>query len=86
MSKFLFFFIYFKSDFIPLLAVLHPSHKLAYFAQAGWPDEWDATAEEIVCAEFERAYVDIEIEDSNGTVSIHIFLILFKSYSKSYFV
>ena len=50
---------------IPPLVVLHPSHKLVYFAQAGWPDEWRATAEEIVRAEFERAYADIEILDSN---------------------
>ncbi len=75
MSKILFFFIYFNSDFVPPLAVLHPSHKLAYFAQAGWPDEWRATAEEIVRAEFERAYADIEIADSNGTVSVRIFFI-----------
>ncbi len=45
--------------------VLHPSHKLAYFAQAGWPEEWRETAEEIVRTEFERAYADIEILDSN---------------------
>ena len=70
MSKFLIFLIHFKSHFISLPVVLHPSHKLAYFAQAGWPDEWRATAEEIVRAEFERAYVDIEIADSNGTVSV----------------
>ena len=86
MSKFLFFWFYFNSNLIPPLAVLHPSHKLTYFAQAGWPDEWRATAEEIVRAEFERAYADIEIADSNGTVSVRMFLILFKSYFESYFV
>jgi hypothetical protein len=43
--------------------VLHPSHKLAYFAQAGWDDKWRATAEEIVRAEFERAYADLEVTD-----------------------
>ena len=45
-----------------------------YFAQAGWPDEWRVTAEEIVHAEFEWAYTDIEIADSNGTASVRIFL------------
>jgi hypothetical protein len=47
--------------------VLHPSHKLAYFTQAGWDDEWRATAEDIVRAEFERAYADLEVADSQNT-------------------
>jgi hypothetical protein len=84
MSKILFFFIYFNFDFIPPLAVLHPSHKLAYFAQAGWPDEWCATAEEIVQGEFERAYADIEVADSNETVYVHCLIYSLKFYS--YFV
>ena len=56
--------------------VLHPSHKLAYFAQAGWPEEWRATAEEIVRTEFERAYANIEISDANE-VSVRYCLRLF---------
>ena len=47
--------------------VLHPSHKLAYFAQAGWDNEWRATAEDIVRAEFEQAYADLEVADSRNT-------------------
>lgn len=50
--------------------VLHPSHKLAYFAQAGWDDEWRATAEEIVRTEFERAYADLEVVDSQNTQNV----------------
>jgi len=50
--------------------VLHPSHKLAYFVQAGWDDEWRATAEEIVRAEFERAYADLKVIDSQNTENV----------------
>ena len=81
MSKFLFFLIHFKSHIISPPVVLHLSHKLAYFAQAGWPDEWRATAEEIVQAEFEWAYADIEIADSNGTDSVCISFILAMFFS-----
>lgn len=31
-----------------ILLVLHPQHKLRYFKNAGWPDEWFERAEEIV--------------------------------------
>lgn len=73
MSKFHYWPIVFSSfESFPPPTVLHPSHKLAYFAQAGWPDDWRATAEEIVHAEFERAYADIEILDSNETLSVRI--------------
>jgi len=61
---------YFESDFISLLVVLHPSHKLAYFTQAGWPEEWHAAAEDIVRAKFEQVYADIEILDLNGEHSV----------------
>jgi hypothetical protein len=65
-----------------IFVVLHPSHKLAYFSQAGWDDEWRATAEEIVRAEFERAYADIEVTDSQNTqnVSNCFFNINFERY------
>jgi hypothetical protein len=53
-----------------IFVVLHPSHKLAYFAQAGWDDEWRATAEGIVRAEFERAYADLEVADSQNTQNV----------------
>ena len=47
--------------------VLHPSHKLAYFTQARWDDDWRATAEDIVQAEFQRAYADLEVMDLQNT-------------------
>ena len=68
---------YFESDFISLPVVLHPSHKLAYFTQAGWPEEWRTAAEDIVKAQFERAYADIEILDSNGEHSVSNFKFVF---------
>jgi len=37
-------------------AVLHPWHKLSYFKNAGWEDEWIKTAERIICAEYERSH------------------------------
>ncbi len=59
-----------------IFVVLHPSHKLAYFAQAGWDDEWRATAETIVRAEFERAYADLEVVDSQDTQMVSSFFLI----------
>jgi len=60
----------FKCSSNIVFVVLHPSHKLAYFAQAGWDDEWRATAEDIVQAEFEWAYTDLEVTDSQNTQDV----------------
>src|ERR1700722_769396 len=49
---------------LPVIAVLHPRHKLAYFKSAGWEPEWIATAEEVVRAKFERSY-QFEIDGGN---------------------
>ena len=37
-------------------AVLHPRHKLAYFKNSGWEDEWIKTAEHIGHEEYEHSY------------------------------
>ncbi len=52
MSKFFlkFFHLHFCSYIYNV--VLHPSHKLTYFQNAGWSDEWIATAQKIVKMEF----------------------------------
>jgi hypothetical protein len=42
--------------FSNLLLVLHPRHKLQYFKNAGWQDEWIERAEEIVRTEFDLSY------------------------------
>ena len=56
--------------------VLHPSHKLAYFGQAGWKEEWRVAAEEIVQTEFERSYAGIDIQDSNDAATVSHSIIL----------
>ena len=48
--------------------VLHPSHKLTYLQNAGWSEEWIATAKEIVKTEFERAYAGIDSEGDGEDV------------------
>jgi hypothetical protein len=43
--------------------VLHPRHKLQYFKDIGWEDDWIKTARDIVRAEFERKYLSLEVQD-----------------------
>jgi len=47
---------------------LHPSHKLAYLQNAGWSEEWIATAKEIVKMEFKWAYAGIDSEENGEDV------------------
>jgi hypothetical protein len=51
--KFLAFYCKFLS--YPFL-VLHPRHKLQYFKNAGWKDDWIERAEEIVRTQFNLSY------------------------------
>jgi hypothetical protein len=51
--------------------VLHPSHKTTYFTLAGWDQDWIDTAKDIIRAEFDRAYADLELKDSS-TVDNHV--------------
>ena len=46
-----------------MIAVLHPRHKLSYFKNAGWEDEWIDAAERITRTEFERSYAHRERAD-----------------------
>ena len=43
-----------------LLLVLHPCHKLQYFKNAGWQDDWIEQAEEIVHTEFNLLYGSLD--------------------------
>ena len=56
------------NPFLPLInrvfLVLHPSHKLEYFRTAKWEDDWVKAVEDIVRAEFERTYMDMDSDDS----------------------
>jgi hypothetical protein len=39
-----------------ITVVLHPRHKLKYFTNAGWSDEWISTARGIVHDAYESSY------------------------------
>jgi len=43
-----------------ICVVLHPRHKLEYFKNAGWENEWVDTAEGIVRAEFDKSYGSLD--------------------------
>jgi hypothetical protein len=53
---------------IVFLTVLHPRHKLAYFKSARWEEEWIETAASLVREEFERSYLEVDIDDGDATV------------------
>ncbi|KAF5370312.1 hypothetical protein D9758_006880 [Tetrapyrgos nigripes] len=44
------------SEVYRIAMIFHPRHKLSYFKQAGWHENWIKSAEEICRAEFERKY------------------------------
>jgi hypothetical protein len=43
-------------------AVLHPRHKLGYFKNAGWEQDWIDTAKDLVRDEFDRSYKEDDSE------------------------
>jgi predicted transcriptional regulator len=45
-----------------LSSVLHPRHKLQYFKNAGWTDEWIEVAKALIREEFERSYASVDAE------------------------
>ena len=67
------------SSSLIIALVLHPSHKLEYFKTADWDDEWREAAVDIVRTEFERAYVDFEVDDDDdgNEVSTNFILVRF---------
>ena len=77
LSKFSRAFLHHIIHFISLSIVLHPSHKLTYLQNAGWSEEWIATAKEIVKTEFERAYAQIDGKDGGEDVVPSVSLTLF---------
>ena len=52
MIRFFMFYLHYSHLFL----VLHPRHKLTYFENADWPDDWIKKAKEIVRAQFELSY------------------------------
>lgn len=47
------------------ILVLHPRHKLEYFKQAVWEDDWIEIAENLVRDEFQRSYSSIATSRSD---------------------
>ena len=59
------------------LLVLHPRHKLQYFKNAGWEEEWIEAAEEIVHDEFDRTYAFMDVEVPSEGVDMVCFCIFY---------
>lgn len=57
----------FLASFTNHIIVLHPHHKLSYFKNAGWTEEWINTAEHLVCEEFDHAYSILDIDNDTDT-------------------
>ena len=56
-----------SDSLLTVALVLHPSHKLEYFKQADWDDEWREAALDIVRTTFEQAYINFEVEDDDDS-------------------
>lgn len=54
---------YYKSSLTIQSLVMHPSHKLDYFKEAGWDNKWIEGVREIVEEEWERSYKRSEGDD-----------------------
>ena len=46
---------------------MDPNHKLEYFKNTGWEDEWIEVATKIAHDEFDRSYAHMIVETSNET-------------------
>jgi hypothetical protein len=46
-----------------IFIVLHPRHKLSYFKNAGWEDEWIDTAEALIRDEYKHSYEHMIVKD-----------------------
>lgn len=55
-------FIYCIGMWFTITLVLHPRHKLQYFRNAGWEDEWITRAKSIVREEFSRSYASLDAD------------------------
>ncbi|KAM6495181.1 hypothetical protein JOM56_009804 [Amanita muscaria] len=49
--------------------ILHPRHKLAYFKQARWEDEWIKTAHELIRDTYYKSYFNCNNDSGNDNVS-----------------
>ncbi|KIK09811.1 hypothetical protein K443DRAFT_73249, partial [Laccaria amethystina LaAM-08-1] len=51
-----------QSEVYHIAMILHPHHKLAYFKNNRWTDTWINTVKDIVHAEFDWKYSDLDVE------------------------
>ena len=65
-----------------LLLVLHPHHKLQYFKNAGWEEDWIERVEEIVHTEFDKSYRSLDTSwmtsrrTGPGLAKVRLFILL----------
>ena len=64
MGKYLSFILSFDM-LMYFFVVLHPHHKLQYFKNAGWTQEWIDTAQGIVETQFKHAYASRDVEEDD---------------------
>ncbi|KIK82193.1 hypothetical protein PAXRUDRAFT_128194, partial [Paxillus rubicundulus Ve08.2h10] len=57
-----------SSDVYRIAMVLHPHHKLQYFQQANWEQDWINTAEELVREEYEHTYKSVADDSDRAQV------------------
>ncbi|KAJ3513591.1 hypothetical protein NLJ89_g2860 [Agrocybe chaxingu] len=58
------------SEVYRIAMVLHPCHKLVYFKNAGWEEEWINTTRDIVRAEYDHTYAfmdTLELSENTAT-------------------
>ena len=56
--------------YLMLSLVLHPRHKLQYFKNAGWSDEWIVTAKALVREEFDRSYAPVGADIARTPIEV----------------
>ena len=62
--------------------VLHPWHKLQYFKNASWINNWINTMEQLICTQFEEIYAQNEVKEIMAelpTDKVHIQQMFFLS-------
>ena len=81
-----FFILHFTSSSHSILSVLHPRHKLNYFKNAKWEDDWIETARQLVRDEFDLLYnhpsTSQESPSSTQVCTAHSY-VLFSSHHTS---
>ncbi|TFY51080.1 hypothetical protein EVG20_g11174 [Dentipellis fragilis] len=60
-----------SSELYRIAMVLHPHHKLAYFQNVQWQEDWIETMRDMVHDEFKRSYASLEVpEDAEEDIEV----------------